>query len=72
MNAIIRYRWRLLVLFARILIGNMEALTQDNGNLTQNEVIDSQKLEILDTSNASLAESVLDLLSMNGNKTIYM
>ena len=72
MNAIIRYRWRLLVLFARILIGNMEALTQDNGNLTQNEVIDSQKLDILDTSNASLAESVLDLLSMNGNKTIYM
>ena len=70
MNVISKYRWRLLVLFARLLMVNMEALTQDNGNLTENEII-VQNL-ISDTINASLAKRVLDLSSMNGNKTIYM
>ena len=70
MNVITKYRWRLLVLFARLLMVNMEALTQDNGNLTENEII-VQDL-ISDTINASLAKRVLDLSSMNGNKTIYM
>ena len=70
MNVISKYRWRLLVLFARLLMVNMEALTQDNGNLTENEII-VQDL-ISDTINASLAKRVLDLSSMNGNKTIYM
>ena len=70
MNVITKYRWRLLVLFARLLMVNMEALKQDNGNLTENEIL-VQNL-ISDTINASLAKRVLDLSSMNGNKTIYV
>ena len=70
MNVITKYKWRLLVLFARLLMVNMEAQKQDNGNLTENEII-VQDL-ISDTINASLAKRVLDLSSMNGNKTIYV
>ena len=70
MNVITKYKWRLLVLFARLLMVNIEAQKQDYGNLTENEIL-VQNL-ISDTINASLAKRVLDLSPMNGNKTIYM
>ena len=68
MDIITKYRWRLLVLFVRLFMVNIEALTQDHGSLKQNENIDVQILAIPDTLNNSLPEIVLDPPLKNGNK----